>query len=265
MKSICYHLLLTLTLGLLLTGCHSRQNVVYIQGASELGTQTNEYDYSATIKRDDQLIIIVNSKEPELAAPYNMQLKQTAFSGTTNVATYNGGNPQPFWVDAQGYIEYPSIGKMHVEGMTRNQLADSIQNYLRSNNLILDAVVNITFQNFKISVIGEVTRPGQFTITNDRVSILDAIALAGDLTVYGERDKVRLVREENGQQTVYDLDLRDASLITSPYYYLHQNDVLYVEPNKSKATNREVSTLYSFGISLVSLAVTMATFIRSFN
>jgi polysaccharide export outer membrane protein len=149
--------------------------------------------------------------------------------------------------------------------MTRSQLADSIQNHLIHNNLILDPVVKISFQNFKISILGEVNNPGQFSFTYDRVSIFDALAKAGDLSIFGERNKVRLLREEDGKQTVYDIDLRDANIITSPYYYLHQNDVLYVEPNKSKATNREVSNLYSFGISLVSLAVTMATFIRSFN
>jgi polysaccharide export outer membrane protein len=265
MKFKCYQLLLILTLGLLLTGCHSRENVVYIHNASERGTQVNPYAYSAQIKCDDQLNIIVNSQDPELAAPFNMTLTQQAFTGGKTIASYSGGTPQAFWVDANGDIEYPTMGKIHVLGMTRNELADSIQNYLKNNNLILDAVVNITFQNYKISVIGEVTRPGQFSFTQDRISIFDAIALAGDLTIFGERDKVRLIREENGGQTVYDIDLRDADLITSPYYYLHQNDVIYVEPNKSKATNREVSNLYTFGISLVSLAVTMATFIRSFN
>ncbi len=265
MKSICYHLLLILSLGLLLASCHSREKIVYIQGAAELGTQENPNDYSATIKRDDQLSIIVNSKDPELAAPFNMSLTQAAFTGTNSIQSYNGGSPQAYWVDAEGDIFYPTMGKVHVEGMTRSQLADSIQNHLISNNLILDPVVKISFQNFKISVLGEVNNPGQFTFTYDRVSIFDALAKAGDLTIFGERNKVRLLREEEGKQTVYSVDLRDANLITSPYYYLHQNDVLYVEPNRSKATNREVSNLYSFGISLVSLAVTMATFIRSFN
>jgi polysaccharide export outer membrane protein len=265
MKSTCYHLLVILTLGLLLTGCHSRSKVIYIQNATELGTQTNPYDYSAVIKRDDQLSIIVNSKDPELAAPFNMNLTQAAFIGGSNISTYSGGSPQAFWVDSEGNIEYPTMGKIHVEGMTRHQLAELIQNHLKDNNLILDPVVNITFQNFQVSVLGEVNSPGRFTITSERISIFDAIAKAGDLTIFGERDKVRLLREEDGKQTVYTVDLRDANLITTPYYYLHQNDVLYVEPNKSKATNREVSNLYTFGISLVSLAMTMATFIRSFN
>ena len=249
----------------LLSACHSHDDVIYMQNAVNVGAQVAGSDYSSRIKKDDQLNIVVNCENPELAAPFNMQLNQRAFAGGATISSYGTGTPQPFWVDANGEIAYPILGKLKVEGMTRSEVAETIKEFLVSNGHIKDPIVIVTFNNFKISVLGEVNRPGQFNINNDRVSVLDAIALAGDLTIFGERDKVRLIREENGQQTVYSVDLRDPKLFNSPYFYMHQNDVLYVEPNKTKASNREVSSLYSFGVSLASLALTIATFIRSFN
>jgi polysaccharide export outer membrane protein len=110
-------------------------------------------------------------------------------------------------------------------------------------------------------VLGEVTRPGQFAMTTDRVSVFDAIAMAGDLTIFGERDKVRVIRDEKGKQTVVTLDLTKPEVVSSPYFYLRQNDVVYVEPNKAKSSNREMSTLYTFGVSFINLAVGIATLV----
>ncbi len=267
MKSLKYLFCSFLLLGIL-ASCHTREKVVYMQGAamSESLEMTNAY--SPRIKKDDQLLIIVNSKNPEVAAPFNMQLTQRAFTGGSSYSSIGlngGGSPQVFWVDPNGEIDYPAMGKLKVEGMTRLELADMIKNYFVSTGLISDAVVNVMFNNYKISVLGEVNRPGQFTITTDRVSVFDAIAMAGDLTIFGERDKVHVYREQDGKQITCDLDLRDPNIIKSPCYYLQQNDIVYVEPNNTKASNREVSSLYTFGISLASLALTVATFIRSFQ
>jgi len=251
----------------LLSGCGARKKIVYVQGAAEIGTFENNYPYSQRIKADDKLSIIVNCKEPELAAPFNMQLNQRAFTSASSTVSFNtsGGSPMIFWVDAQGEINYPTIGQLHVAGMTRKELQDYLQNYLISNGYIQDPVVNVEFNGAKISILGEVSRPGQFSLSSDRLTIFDAIALAGDLTIYGERDKVRLIRESAGKQNVYTLNLTDPQVISSEYFYLQQNDVLIVEPNNSKASNREVSSLYSFAISLVSIALTVATFVRSFK
>jgi len=249
----------------LLSGCAARKRIVYVQGAAEIGTFENQNSYSQKIKADDRLSIIVNCKEPELAAPFNMQLNQRAFTGGENIQSYAGGSPMTFWVNTDGEINYPTIGMLHVAGMTRKQLQDFIQNYLVENGYIQDPVVVVEFNNATISILGEVGRPGQYSLSSDRLSLFDAIALAGDLTIYGERDKVRLIREEEGKQHVYTLNLTDPQIINSEFYYLEQNDVLIVEPNASKASNREVSSLYSFAISLTSLALTIATFIRSFK
>lgn len=231
-----------------------------------MGEVINPYSYSAKIKKDDELSIIVNSKVPELAQPFNMMLSRRAFSGGegNSVGTTTGGTPQSFWVDQNGDINYPTIGRYHVEGMTRLELAKELEQYLQENGFIQEPIVNVFFNNHKISVLGEVAHGGQFAMTHDRLTIFDAIAKAGDLTIFGERKNVKVLREEDGVMKTYVLDLTNAKVLEHECYYLHQNDVVYVEPNNTKANNREVSSLYSFGISLTSLALTIATFIRAF-
>ncbi len=261
MRRFFVNLLFAFSMAVVLSSCSSSRNkIVYIQGAEEIGTFQNSNSYALTIQPDDKLTIIVSCKEPELAAPFNMQLTQRAFTtqGTVSFSQY-GGTPQIFWVDLEGNIQYPTIGKLKVVGMNRYELQDYLQNYLVSNGYIQDPIVTVDFYNAHYSVLGEVTNAGQFAMTSDRVTLFDAIALARDLTIYGERDKVRVIREENGVRTVVSLDLKDPKIIESPYFYVHHNDVIYVEPNKTKASNREVSTLYTFGISIVSLLATLTT------
>ncbi len=260
MRRLFANLLFALMVIVTLSGCSSRQRVVYIQGADEIGTFQNENPYMLTIRPDDRLSIIVSCKEAELAVPFNLSLTPKAFSSATTSISSAAGTPQTFWVDQNGEIEYPTIGKLKVQGMTRYELRDYLQNYLLSNGYIQDPIVTVDFFNAKYSVLGEVTRPGQFSMTSDRTTLFDAIAAAGDLTVFGERDKVRFIREQNGRSIVASLDLTDPEIIKSPYFYLQQNDIIYVEPNTARASNREVSSLYQFGISFVSLAVSVATF-----
>lgn len=261
MRHLFANLLFALMVVATLSGCASRQRVVYIQGAEEIGTFQNDNPYMLTIRPDDRLTIIVSCKEAELAVPFNLALTPKAFSSATSTISSNSaGTPQTFWVDQNGEIEYPSIGKLKVQGMTRYELRDYLQNYLLSNGYIQDPIVTVDFFNAKYSVLGEVARPGQFTMASDRITLFDAIAAAGDLTVFGERDKVRFIREQDGKKTVATLDLTNPEIIKSPYFYLQQNDIIYVEPNKARASNREVSSLYTFAISFISLAINVATF-----
>lgn len=263
MRHIFINLLFAVTMAVMLSSCgSSRKRVVYIQGAEEIGAFKNETEYALTIHPEDKLSIIVNCKEPDLAAPFNMQLTPRAFThGSSSYIGGNTGTPLIFTVDQEGYIQYPTIGKLKVEGMTRTQLQDYLINYLVSNGYIQDPIVVVEFTSAKYSVLGEVVRPGQFTMGSERVTLFDAIALAGDLTVFGERDKVRIIREDKGKQEVATLNLLDPEIIKSKYYYLQQNDVVYVEPNKSKASNREVSSLYTFGISFVGILVSVTNLI----
>ena len=268
MRHFFANLLVAFTLVVILSSCgSSRRHVVYIQGADQYNDGiVNENPFALTIKPDDKLTIIVNCKEPELAAPFNMQLNQKNFAGQGNVTfTQNSGTPQIFWVDQAGDIQYPTIGRLKVAGKTRYELREYLQEYLVSNGYIQDPIVTVDFYQAHYSVLGEVTRPGQFPFNSDRVTIFDAVSSAGDLTVFGERDKVRIIRVENGKEHVATLDLTSPDIIKSPYYFIQQNDVIYVEPNKAKASNREMSTLYTFGISFVTLAVSIANLVVNIN
>ena len=178
-----------------LIGCDSSKKVIYLQNAVEKGACPIDSSYDLRIRKDDNLSIIVNCKEPALAAPFNMQLTSQAFTGSQTVSSgYSTGTPQGFLVDSKGEIDYPMLGKLKVEGMTRMQVADAIKEYLVSNGYITDPVVNVRLLNFRVSVLGEVQRPGQLKVESERISVLDALSQAGDLTIYGRTNLILLRR-----------------------------------------------------------------------
>lgn len=246
-------------ISLVLVSCRSTKNVVYLQDVDPLKQQEIEQKYEVIIHKDDLLAIMVNSKDPELAVPFNMPLvtyelgKET--SGQNRVLGY--------LVDSNGYIDFPILGQLYVEGLTRLQLTDLIKRRLIEEDLIKDPIVTIQFLNFKISVMGEVARPGSFTISGDRITLLEALSMAGDLTIYGRRDRVAVIREKDGIRTVLFHDLRSAELFNSPCYYLQQNDVVYVEPNKAKAgqSNINQNNSASIWLSVISVLATVASLI----
>ena len=157
--------------------------------------------------------------------------------------------------------DFPILGKIHVAGLTRLQLTELIKNKLIEEDLIKDPVVTVQFLNFKVSVMGEVSRPGSFTINSDRITLLEALSMAGDLTIYGRRDRVAVIREVDGQRTILFHDLRSADIFSSPCYYLQQNDIVYVEPNKAKAGTSEINqnTSASVWLSAVSILASIAS------
>lgn len=245
-----------------LVGCASSRKVVYLQDAAALGEQTVTTPYDLRIKKDDVLSIIVNCKEPLLAAPFNMQLVPQAFTGSNTVTGGVGatGTPQGFLVDSNGEIDYPVYGKMRVTGLTRMQVADTIRTFLVDNGYINDPVVNVKIINFKISVLGEVSRPGSIRLDSERITLLEALSQAGDLTIYGRRHNVKLIRESEGKKQVVEINLKDPQLINSPYYYLQQNDLVYVEPNTAKASQSAFSSFWGTVISVLSLATTIGLY-----
>lgn len=250
-----------LLLLLTLIGCNSSKKVVYLQDAVPMGQQAITSKYDLRIKKDDMLSIIVNCKEPALAAPFNMQLIPDAFTGANQVTgSYGSGTPQGFLVDSNGEIDYPIFGKLQVEGLTRMELAEAIAHFLKSNGYINDPVVNVKLINFKVSVLGEVQRPGVLKIDSERITLLEALAQAGDLSIYGRRQNIKLVREEGGKREVVNLDITDPTLLNSPYYFLQQNDMVYVEPNKSKVFQGTVSTFWSPVLSVISLLTTIGLY-----
>lgn len=243
----------------LFTGCRSSKKIVYLQDVVPLKQQEIEQKYEVFIHNDDLLSIMVNSKNPELALPFNMPL-----------VSYQLGSESPgaqrvlgYLVDVNGNIDFPILGKLHVAGLTRLQLTEMIKERLISEDLIKDPIVTVQFLNYKISVMGEVSRPGSFNISSDRVTLLEALSMAGDLTIYGRRDRVAVIREKDGKRTILFHDLRSSDIFNSPCYYLQQNDIVYVEPNKVKAEQSGINQNKSVGVwlSAASILVSIASLV----
>ena len=244
---------------LLLASCATNKRAAYIQQVQTDIPTAIEQDYQIRIKPLDRLTVTINSKDPELAAPFNAASSYNSLNGLSSYSSSSNGNLQILTVDKEGKIQLPIIGEIDCDGLTRNELAKKIENTIRENGMVHDPIVIIQFADVKFSVLGEVARPGQFSITKDRISLFDALARAGDLTIYGQRENVALIREENGMRTVHYFDLKNPDILTSPYFYLQQDDVVYVTPNKYKAQAGEINQNRSFYISLVSVAVSVAT------
>lgn len=233
--------------------CASPEKVLYLQDVEQYKEQVIDEAYEVRIHKDDLLSIMVNSRNPELALPFNMPL--LTFQLGSNQVYTGQQRVLGYLVDSEGYIDFPILGKLRVDGLTRLQLTNLIKNRLIEEDLIKDPVVTVQMLNFKISVMGEVARPGSFSITSDRVTLLEALSMAGDLTIYGKRDRVAVIREVNGKRTILYHDLRSADLFRSPCYYLQQNDIVYVEPNRAKIGQSEINQNNSVGVWLSAVSV----------
>lgn len=217
------------------------------------------------LKPEDKISILVNSREPQLMALFNLPVIQRFIGSEVNTNTSNN-NLAGYTIDRNGDIDFPVLGKLHVAGKTREQTAEYIKEQLVSNNLIKDPVVTVEYLNLNISVLGEVNSPGRYNIDRDRLTILDALSMAGDLTIYGKRENVTVMRTVNGQQQLYEVNLTSAQdVLTSPAFYLQQNDVIYVEPNRMRANQATVNgnsfLSSSFWVSVASLLVSLGVLI----
>ena len=253
------HLGLFILGALLLASCATNKRAAYLQQAQADLPTSIEQDYQIRIKPLDRLTVTVNSKDPELAAPFNAATSYNSLNGLSAYSSSSNGVLQILTVDKEGKIQLPIIGEIACNGLTRNELAEKIATTIREKGMVHDPIVIVQFADVRFSVLGEVARPGQFAITKDRISLFDALAMAGDLTIFGQRENVALIREENGKRTIHYFDLKDPNILTSPYFYLQQDDVVYVTPNKYKAQSGEINQNRSFYISLVSVAVSVAT------
>ncbi len=243
------------TLLLLISSCGSQKEISYLQGAPEGYTQTIDTPYEVKIKPDDLIAIMVNSRDAELAQMFNLPM--VSYQTGTRVTGQN--TVLAYLVSPEGTIDFPQLGLLYVAGMTRSELAKYIKNELITRGLINDPVVTIQYQNYQVSVIGEVSRPGSFQVSSDRVTIFDALSLAGDMTIYGQRSNVKVIREEDGKRVMTTVDLRSAEILESPYYFLQQNDVVYVEPNKARAGQSEINSNRTLGTyaSVLSVLLTL--------
>lgn len=250
---------------LFLGACSTSKEVVYFQdlrpGESELAL-TDPVEIK--IQPKDKLSILVNSQDLRLTNLFNLPIvsQQIGMEGSSGSNRGVSG----YTVDSKGNIDFPVLGEIHIAGMTREEVATYIKKELQSHDLIKDPVVTVEYMNLSVAVMGEVNNPGRFSIDKDNLTILDALSQAGDLTIYGKREKVLVLRKEEGKQRVYGVNLCSAEyLYTSPAYYLQQNDVVYVEPNATKARQSTVNgnnvRSTSFWISLASLLTSIAVLI----
>ena len=264
MKDMWKNLLLLPALLVLVTSCFTPKKVLYLQDLTQGQEQELKENYEAKIKKDDLLQILILAQTPEAAKPFNLtSLIQEL--GTTN----SSGNQDQYsyLVDANGNIDLPILGRMTVEGLTTQQVKEIVTQKLQEKNLIKDPVVQVRIQNFKVLMLGEVKNPGAIEVRGERITLLDAISEAGDLTMQGRRDRVAVIREEAGKRTVNYLDLKSKNIFDSPYFYLKQNDVVYIEPNDAKSVQYRSGQMGNVTpwISLVSSILSLVTLIVAFK
>lgn len=269
MKQISKLLTSLLCATFLLLSCNTAEKVVYLQQAGSPLPVTLQSEMAPIpdplIKVGDLLVITINSSTPEAAMPFNLPLVPTLGMTDYNisrntVSSYSGGL-QNYIVSTQGTIVLPVIGELSVKGLTKSELAERIKSTIYPKYITEEPIVLIRYGNFNVSVLGEVNRPGKFIIENDKLSVLEALALAGDLTIFGQRDNILLVREsEKGRETVR-IDLRDKNLLYSPYFYLQQSDVLYVQPNEPRSRSSALSTAETLSISVIGTLISLTSLI----
>lgn len=245
----------------LLTGsCGGSKRVVYFQNIDTLSLAASKGQHDTKIMPKDQLSITVVTTDPAASAPFNLTVNGTV--GTRGQLS-SASNLQDYAVDNDGNIEFPIVGKLHVAGLTKKQCQDLIKEKISSYLSATEKpIVTVRMSSFHVTVLGEVNSSSVIPVTTEKMSIIEAIAQAGDLTLYGKRDNVMLIREDaDGHKSVHRLNLKDANLINSPYYYLQQNDIVYVEPIAAKANSAQVSVSTSIWVGLASSILSLASLI----
>lgn len=247
---------LAVAVAALMASCVTQKQMTYVSNAQPEMADTLNANFQSqselTIRIGDALTIYVSALDLEAVVPYNLPAVVYASPGTTNLSTTPA--LQYYIVDENGDIEFPVLGKLHVAGLKRNEVEDLVKEKLEAQ--VLNPQVHAHVVNAKVSVLGEVNRPGNVGMAGGRMTIFEALASAGDLTVYGRRDNVLVTREVDGKLQIARLNLRDANIFTSPYFFLQQNDVVYVSPNKVRAVSSANASLW---FSLVSTLASAAT------
>lgn len=261
-KKISSLLLLTVALLLpALTGCKSAQKIPYLQGAEHFTEAdyalSTALPYEARIKPKDLLTIVVTTTNPEASRDFNLVMPKV--SEGDNLASGAQGQLQRYLVDTKGQIDFPVLGTLTLKGLTRAEAETLIKERLRPY-IKEEPIVTLRFVNYKISVQGEVARPGVFTIPNEKVTLMEALAMAGDMTIYGRRDNIKLIREDaEGKQRVIVMNLNNPYTLFSPDFYLQQNDILYIEPNKARAQSSDIGSATGLWISGTSILISLTS------
>ena len=253
--------LLFFLLPLVLTGCSSYQKSLYLQNDAVINQSTQGQLYDFRIMPKDILTILVSTTDPAASAPFYRKLGQDKNNGGNSTMGMQNTNLLGYLVDNNGEIDFPVLGKIQVIGLTTREcealLRDKLKPYLKENPL-----VTVTSSNYKFSVLGEVNRPGTYTVQDEKVTIFEAIAQAGDMTLFSIRDDVQLLREDSeGRRQVIHLNLNDANITQSPYFYLQQNDVIYVKPTKAKVRTNTFNSNSSMWITILSVLTSVTSLV----
>lgn len=247
--------LVVFAFAMFLFSCNSTKRIVYLSNGDASSNASGNTKYASVLQPDDNLLITVTADEPALAAPFNMMY----LIMQSNEMTGSGGaNNMPlisYLIDQNGEIDFPQLGKIKLAGLTRIEAENKLKELLKKQ--IQNPGVNLRILNYKVSVLGEVMRPGPVPVVGERITILEALSQAGDMTIYGLRKEVMVIREVAGVQSVAYVDITDANIINSPYYYLSRNDVIYVKPNKTRVNSSVIGPNLTVGISALSLLVTI--------
>ena len=244
-------------------GCNSKQNVVILRDINYSRDLSETFEFNTVIRKDDKLTIVVSCAEPELSAPYNAPMM-----GVISPSGSGGGNTQQsvtpgYIVDRNGYIDFPTLGRIYVEGMRRDELVDLLRDKLARQ--INDPTITIMFSNFRITMLGAVKEPGEKIIKTERISILDAIGLAGDFEMKSRRRDVLVVRDNGGSISHGRLDLNSASIFQSDYYYLQQNDIVYVEPTRGNVRDGSASSFLPYTLGIMTSILSLTLIFMYFN
>jgi len=243
----------------LISSCTSRKKFIYFQGEQQVASE--KASFSPSLKKDDLLGILVLGLEPEAVLPFNLP---QGLLYPSNIGGYAQGAPTPpgYLIDDEGNIDFPVLGKIHLEGLSRSQAVDLLKEKLA--DYIKKPSVIMRILNYKVTVLGEVRNPGTFTIPNERITLPEALGIAGDLLITGKRNNLLVVRDIDGKKTETRIDLTSKDVFKSNVYYLQQNDVVYVEPNRAKVNSSVLNPAnVGLAISVLSLILTMATLINT--
>ena len=247
----------------LLSSCVSQRKLSYLRDVTAASADSINQTYQSLdenyITKGDLLSIFVNALDLEAVRAFNMPGANVQNLGSKTVtSSAGGGSLQGYWVDPEGNIDFPVLGKLHIEGMTTTQLKDTLTMLISQS--VKEPIINISFMNFFVTVLGEVKNPGRHPVAVQGMTIFEALGLAGDLTIYGKRNNVLISREVDGKMEFARLNLNDQAIFASPYYHIRQNDVIYVEPSNARALSSQNIPLY---LSMITTLGSMATLIVS--
>ncbi|WP_230470567.1 polysaccharide biosynthesis/export family protein [Flavobacterium cheongpyeongense] len=228
---------------------------MYYQNIQGIDTSQNSASYEVKIQPDDLLTIIVSAEDPEIAIPFNLTTVAVSGLGKPDLAT-GQQTIQSYLVDRNGNIEFPVLGKLQIGGLTRSEVMQLLKE--RIGVYIKNPIINLRIVNFKISLQGEVGIPGTYSVASERVTLIEALSMAKDLTIYGRRNNILVIREINGIKSYNRVDITKADFINSPFYYLAQNDVIYVEPNNVRVNASAVGPNTSVIISAISILISLS-------